>query len=111
MGDPILDKYRYVSTIGTSSKAPSIAALNEYEELYKGGSIAVAEMLAALDFSVELICYRSPKNKLHNKISKNIKVYNCFNHKDFPIIERIVDHGRDVKLFQHLFFQQLLKEY
>ena len=88
-----------------------VVSVTKDEFVNKGGSIAVAEMLAALDFSVELICYRSPKNKLHNKISKNIKVYNCFNHKDFPIIERIVDHGRDVKLFQHLFFQQLLKEY
>lgn len=101
IGDPIVDNYRYVSTIGTSSKAPSIAALDEYSEIYKGGSIAVAEMLKALGFSVELITYTSLKNKLANKISKNIKVHNCFKHNKFPIIERIVDNGRGyAKLFQ-----------
>ncbi len=101
IGDPIIDKFRYVSTIGTSSKAPSIAVLNKNLEEYKGGSVAVAEMLSNLGFKVELITYDSPKNTLKNKISKKIKVINCFKSKTFPIIERIVDDGRNyVKLLQ-----------
>ena len=101
IGDPIIDNYRYVSTIGTSSKAPSIAALEEYKEYYKGGSTAVAEMLANLGFSVKLITYNSKGNNLQKKISKNIKILECFKHNKFPIIERIVDNGRGyAKLFQ-----------
>ena len=90
MGDPILDKYRYVSTIGTSSKAPSIAALNEYEELYKGGSIAVAEMLAALDFSVELICYRSQKINCITKFLKILKYTIALIIKIFQLLRELL---------------------
>ena len=37
IGDPITDIYRYGGTVGTSSKSPSIAFLENYIEHYKGG--------------------------------------------------------------------------
>ena len=58
-------------------------------------------MLSNLGFKVELITYDSPKNTLKSKISKKIKLINCFKSNTFPIIERIVDDGRNyVKLLQ-----------
>ena len=100
-GDPIIDKFKYVSTIGTSSKAPSIAVINKNTEIYKGGSIAVAEMLSHLGYKVELVTFDSSKNILKKKISKKIKIINCFKIDIFPEIERIVDDGRNyVKLLQ-----------
>jgi cytidyltransferase-like protein len=101
VGDPIMDNYKYINVIGTSSKSPSIAGLFQYEEFYKGGSIAVAEMLSHLGFEVNLITYISPANKLRNKINKKIKIINCFLSKEFPTIERVVDNGRGfAKLLQ-----------
>lgn len=100
-GDPIIDKFKYVSTIGTSSKAPSIAVINKNTEVYKGGSVAVAEMLSHLGYDVELVMFDSSKNILKKKISKKIKVINCFKINSFPEIERVVDDGRNyVKLLQ-----------
>lgn len=101
IGDPIIDKYRYGSTIGTSSKSPSIAMLDKYQEVYKGGSIAVAEMLSSLGFKVNLIMFKNSKINNLIKINNKIKVVNCFESNNFPIIERIVDNDRNyIKMLQ-----------
>jgi cytidyltransferase-like protein len=100
IGDPIIDVYKYVNTIGTSSKSPSLAALTKNTEMYKGGSIAVAEMLANLGFQVDLFTFSNQAaNKL--ELSKNIRKISCFNHEKFPTIERFIDDSRGhVKLLQ-----------
>ena len=101
IGDPIIDKFRYGQTVGVASKSPSIALLEAKSENYVGGAIAVAEMLAALDCKVNLIsCKLVSDYKFIKKRNKNIKEYNLFSLKKYPVIERIVDEGRFIKLLQ-----------
>jgi len=101
IGDPIVDVYKYCSTIGTSSKSPSLAMITNYSEEYLGGSLAVAQMLSCLGCKVTLVSYRPIKKiKILNKINKNIKYINCFRALKFPMVERIVDQPRFVKMLQ-----------
>jgi bifunctional ADP-heptose synthase (sugar kinase/adenylyltransferase) len=99
IGDPIIDIYRYGNAVGTSSKSPSIAFLENYVERYKGGSIAVAEMLSNLGFNVDLLIFKKKNTNLN--ISSKINVITPFEASSFPIIERFVDNSRNmVKLLQ-----------
>ena len=99
IGDPIIDVYRYGGTVGTSSKSPSIAFLENNIEYYKGGSIAVAEMLSNLGFDVDLLIFREINTKI--KISKKINLLTPFTLSKMPKIERFVDNNRSmVKLLQ-----------
>lgn len=45
VGEPILDIYRFVNPEGISSKSPTVSARFIREEMYEGGSIAIANHL------------------------------------------------------------------
>jgi len=52
VGEPITDIYRFCNPEGISSKSPTISARFQYEEHYRGGSIAIANHLR--EFSDEV---------------------------------------------------------
>lgn len=63
VGEPITDIYRFVRAEGISSKSPSISCRFEREEVYEGGSTAIANHLGSF-CDVELV----PMDKEHRKI-------------------------------------------
>jgi rfaE bifunctional protein nucleotidyltransferase chain/domain len=53
-GDAIIDEYCYGSTLGTSSKYPTIALLHQSTDRFAGGVLAIANHLAGFCGAVEL---------------------------------------------------------
>ncbi|MCL2000070.1 MAG: adenylyltransferase/cytidyltransferase family protein [Planctomycetes bacterium] len=53
-GDAILDEYCYCSTLGLSSKSPTIAMLRMNTDLYAGGVMAIANHLAGFALEVHI---------------------------------------------------------
>ncbi len=55
VGDAIIDQYHYVKTLGQVGKGIALAVKYESEEQFAGGSMAVANHLAAFSRSVTLV--------------------------------------------------------
>lgn len=55
VGEPIIDTYVFCSAQGLSSKSPTVSARYLAEENYAGGSLAIANHLAALGCQVTLL--------------------------------------------------------
>ena len=102
LGDPIIDNYEYCETIGTSSKSPTLAMVKKKVENYIGGSMAVAEMLSSLGAKkVEFLNFCNlEKFKILNKMNSSIIKKNIFQIDEIPIIKRIIDESRFVKMLQ-----------
>lgn len=100
IGDPIIDSYTFCESVGTASKSPTLALLKNYSEEYLGGSLAVAKMFENLSCKAELISYIPQKKYEILKDIKNLKTKILFKSKKYPVIHRIVDRPRSVKLMQ-----------
>lgn len=55
VGDAVVDKYIYCSSLGSSSKDPMLALQYQSQELFAGGALAVANHLAELTEHVTLV--------------------------------------------------------
>lgn len=55
VGEAILDEYVFCDAIGTSTKDPVLAVLQNSEEVYAGGALAIANHLAGLCRDVGLV--------------------------------------------------------
>ncbi len=109
IGDPINDTFEYCETIGTASKSPSLALIQNKFENYLGGSFAVAQMLNSLGADkIELVnFYNSKKFKIINKLSNKILKRNIFFLDKIPTIKRIVDEPRFMKMLQIYNFKKI----
>ena len=62
VGDTILDEYQYCSTIGKSSKDPTLVLQHQSHELFAGGVLAVANHVANFSDHVQLLTTIGEKN-------------------------------------------------
>ena len=109
IGDPIIDTYLFSDAMGVSSKSLVVSTQLKFEENYLGGSLAVAEMLANLGCSVDLLAYKSKNQfflKQLNLLNKNINFFNISFQEKIPRISRFVHHGKNEKLFQYYEFDK-----
>ena len=54
IGDTIIDEYQYTSPLGTSSKDPILAVLNQNTDVFAGGVLAVANHIGAFAGQIAL---------------------------------------------------------
>ncbi|KAB8036819.1 adenylyltransferase/cytidyltransferase family protein [Silvanigrella paludirubra] len=105
IGEPIVDTYIFCKAEGVSSKSPSISARYLYQEDYAGGTLAIANHLAALNCKVSLAIPNGNEayfNKLlDTSLDKKIKLYD-FKYNDFitPRKSRYLSHFKQQKIFE-----------
>ena len=73
IGEAIIDEYQFGQVLGKSAKEPIIALKHIKNELYPGGSLAVANHLAGFCKEVGLLAMLGEKNSQENFIRKNLK--------------------------------------
>lgn len=92
LGEPIIDKYIFTNVMGLGSKSPIISSNFLREEIYAGGSLVIANHLAALGCKVSIILPKSEKiinqQYIYKKLNNNIKIY-YFNSYNWKIPEKI----------------------
>ena len=103
LGDPIIDKYTYVETLGKSQKNQIIVTKFKEEKTFGGGSLLVSIFLEKLFKSVDLISIKNHFNDkfykkfLGNKINKiSIKDENS----KMTVKNRFVNYYRGERLYQ-----------
>lgn len=105
IGDTIIDEYSFCKAIGRPEKAPVISTKYLYNELYAGGSLAVANHIAGFVDSVELVTCLGDKNNKESFIKKKLKNnihHNFFfrNDAETTIKKRYLDNWNKAKLFE-----------
>lgn len=104
IGESILDKYIYCNPLGKSGKEPYLAFLEERNEIYLGGALAVCRQLSEFSKNISIISYLGD-NKNYEKIinknlPKNIKKYFLFKKNSPTILKtRYVDIVSGRKIF------------
>ena len=68
-GDAILDEYHYCSSLGVSSKSPTLAVLHADTDLYAGGVMAIANHLAGFAREVNMFTVLGEKESGEEFIS------------------------------------------
>lgn len=72
VGEPIVDTYVFCQAEGISSKSPTVSAKFLSQEDYAGGSLAIANHLAALDCKVNLLITHGGENYFRDLLKKTI---------------------------------------
>jgi rfaE bifunctional protein kinase chain/domain/rfaE bifunctional protein nucleotidyltransferase chain/domain len=73
LGEAILDEYVYCDALGKSAKEPILAMRHLNDEMYAGGSLAIANHVAEFCDHVELLTYIGTKNSQEAFIRENLK--------------------------------------
>ncbi len=105
VGEAILDHYVYCSQLGKSAKEPVLAMRYQYEEMFAGGALAVANHMAGFCKSVELVTYLGDRDSHETFVRKNLHHNvraNVIYKADSPTIvkRRYVEHYLLSKLFE-----------
>ncbi len=103
LGDPIIDKYTYVETLGKSQKNQIIVTKFKEEKTFGGGSLLVSIFLEKLFRNVNLISIRNNfNNKFYKKfLNKKInKILIADENSKMTIKNRFVNHYRGERLYQ-----------
>jgi cytidyltransferase-like protein len=89
IGDTIIDDYQYCTTIGKSSKDPTLALKFESYDVFPGGVLAVANHVAGFVGQVDLITILGEKKSyeefIRTNLKQNIRPY-FFYKKDAPTL-------------------------
>lgn len=103
VGDPIIDTYKYVTSLGKSAKSNILSTKKVSQKSYGGGIILVLNYLSNFIKNIDYLTYSNTKNdrvlkKFLNKKVKLIKI----NSKIINIVNKIrfVDNYSKNKLFQ-----------
>lgn len=73
IGDTILDDYQYCEAIGKSNKDPVLALLHRSNDLFAGGSLAVANHVANFSNEVRLVTVLGEYDRHEDFIRKRLK--------------------------------------
>jgi len=108
LGDAIIDQYHYVSPLGKTAKDPVLAVQYETEEQFAGGSIAVANHIAAFTKSVTLVAglgkTDSHEQFIRTKLKNHVTpVFSYFENAPTVTKRRFVNSDL-AKLFEVYFF-------
>ena len=103
IGDPIIDTYKYVETLGKSAKSNILSSKKISEKSYGGGIFLVMNYLSNFLKNIDYLGYTNPENetKIKKYLSKNINLIKV-KSKYIKIINKIrfVDNYSKNKLFQ-----------
>lgn len=92
IGDAILDEYQYCSTIGKSSKDPTLALRYESHDLFAGGVLAVANHAASFSDHVDMITILGENDShetfIRSKLKENIRPTFLFKPNAPTLIKR-----------------------
>ena len=105
IGDAILDEYVYCDQMGKSAKEPVLAMRYTSQEMFAGGSLAVANHVANFCESVELITYLGDRDTredfVRTHLAPNVRT-NFIYKADSPTIvkRRYVEAYLQSKLFE-----------
>ena len=105
VGDTILDEYQYCSTIGKSSKDPTLALKYENHDIFAGGVLAVANHVAGFVNRVDLVSVLGDINSyeafIQSKLRDNIRpAFSIKPNAPTIIKKRFVDGYSMNKLFE-----------
>jgi rfaE bifunctional protein kinase chain/domain/rfaE bifunctional protein nucleotidyltransferase chain/domain len=104
IGDVILDEYIFCKAMGKPEKAAVVSTKFLYDELYTGGSLAIANHIAGFVKKVDLVSCLGKDDKesfIKETIRDNIKT-TFFNRKHAPTIRktRYIEKSEKSKLFE-----------
>lgn len=101
LGDTILDEYITCSLNGITTKDPAISTVREKSQVFAGGSLSIAMILAKFVKNVELITFgKTDQLKPFLKNFKNIKIINLNDKIDIQKKTRFLNSNRFEKLLQ-----------
>ncbi len=105
IGDGILDEYHYCESMGKSAKAHLVVNKALDHEVFNGGAFAVANHIASLCDSVQLVSLLGKKNSQEEFIRNNLKPNvspHFFYRNDGPTIvkKRYINQYLNQKLFE-----------
>jgi rfaE bifunctional protein nucleotidyltransferase chain/domain len=109
VGEAIVDEYVYVDQMGKSSKEPVLAMRYASEERFAGGTLAIANHLAAFIDDVSLVTFLGARDTreefVRERLAPNVKP-TFFYKKDSPTIvkRRYVESYLLSKLFEVYIF-------
>ena len=103
IGDPIIDTYQYVETLGKSAKSNILSSKKISEKSFGGGMILVMNYLSNFLKNIDYLAYTNSENekKLSKYLSKKVNLIKV-KSKDTKIVNKIrfVDNYSKNKLFQ-----------
>lgn len=102
-GEPIVDKYTYVETLGKSLKNQIISTKYKYQKVFGGGTILVNSLFNKFFNKVDFLCVNNNYNnyfykKFLNKKTKKIFIKDL--NAKITIKNRFVNYYRGERLFQ-----------
>jgi rfaE bifunctional protein nucleotidyltransferase chain/domain len=109
VGEAIIDEYAYVDQMGKSSKEPVLAMRYISEEQFAGGTLAIANHLAAFVDDVHLVTFLGAKDSreefVRDRLAPNVRPTFLYK-KDSPTIvkRRYVENYLLSKLFEVYIF-------
>ena len=116
VGEAIVDEYVYVDQMGKSSKEPVLAMRYASEERFAGGTLAIANHMAAFIDNVSLVTFLGAKDTreefVRERLAPNVKP-TFFYKKDSPTIvkRRYVESYLLSKLFEvYIFNDEFLED-
>ncbi len=102
-GEPIIDQYTYVETLGKSQKNQIIATKYRSKQIYGGGTILVSQLLNKFFDKVDYLCVSNNFNdKFYKKFlnNKTKKIFVSDKNSKLTIKNRFVNYYRGERLFQ-----------
>jgi rfaE bifunctional protein nucleotidyltransferase chain/domain len=113
VGDAIIDEYHYCSGIGKPQKENIIAVRYLSDEIFAGGSLAIANHVAGFCKDVELVTLLGQKNDytsfINSRLKPNVK-RKFFVKKDISTVvkRRFLDPSFLAKMFEMYFIDDFL---
>jgi rfaE bifunctional protein kinase chain/domain/rfaE bifunctional protein nucleotidyltransferase chain/domain len=115
IGEAIIDRYTFVSPLGQSGKSSALCVRHQYSEDYAGGSMAVANHIAAFVNDITLLTALGGKGAqgvddsefIGNNLHKNVTPHLIrFNQAQTIVKQRFVDSDNLAKLFEVYYFEE-----
>lgn len=105
IGEAIIDVYRYSNAIGKSGKEPVLVAKYNREEVYIGGSLAIANHLSSFCQEVTCVAALGEKGEYEEFIRANLKenvkpVFHYKKHSPTIVKRRYLEEYTSQKLFE-----------
>lgn len=111
VGESIIDEYSFCEGLGKSSKDPILALLHRSTERYAGGSLAVANHVAGLGCTVNLVSELGELNRhedfIRERLAPSIEAV-FTTRRNAPTItkRRVVDAYTGMRLFEVYFMDE-----
>ena len=103
IGESIIDKYVYCDVLGKSGKEPYLAYKRKNEDIFLGGSLAVANQIYQFNKKITLITNikknSAEENFIKKKLPKEIKIKCLVSHHNNIVKTRYLEKVSNIKVF------------